>query len=154
MNGTERHIRIINHARKSFSAILAMLQAGILIIAPCIAIAHPAELEEGPGNLSGNYPIYKSLNTLNNFSPHPAVQTGPAAPNESGGLSGTAKSRLFTTALPGDRRADQNSGQAHKPLSRETETNKSYVIPALEIPAFLFLLNMYDRVAYPDEMAS
>jgi hypothetical protein len=27
---------------------------------------------------------------------------------------------------------------------------KSYLIPALEIPAFLFLLNRYDRMAYPD----
>jgi hypothetical protein len=31
-------------------------------------------------------------------------------------------------------------------------TSKSYLIPALEIPAFLFLLNQYDRAAYPNAM--
>jgi hypothetical protein len=37
-------------------------------------------------------------------------------------------------------------------LSWETGAGKSYLIPALEIPAFLFLLNVYDRFAYPDEV--
>ena len=36
-------------------------------------------------------------------------------------------------------------------LQWKSDVRKSYIIPALEIPAFLFLLNMYDRVAYPDE---
>jgi hypothetical protein len=31
-----------------------------------------------------------------------------------------------------------------------TGAHKSYLIPALEIPAFLMLLNVYDRYAYPD----
>jgi hypothetical protein len=35
-------------------------------------------------------------------------------------------------------------------LSWETGTGKSYLIPALEIPAFLILLNMYDRLASPN----
>ncbi len=35
-------------------------------------------------------------------------------------------------------------------LSWETGAGKSYLIPALEIPAFLLLLNGYDRLAYPD----
>jgi hypothetical protein len=39
-----------------------------------------------------------------------------------------------------------------KVLSWETGTGKSYVIPALEIPAFLLLLNGYDRYAFPDAM--
>jgi len=34
--------------------------------------------------------------------------------------------------------------------SWETGANKSYLIPALEIPSFLFILNQYDRVAYPN----
>ena len=33
----------------------------------------------------------------------------------------------------------------------ETGANKSYLIPALEIPGFLGLLNIYDRLAYPDQ---
>jgi hypothetical protein len=36
--------------------------------------------------------------------------------------------------------------------SWETGANKSYLIPALEIPGFLGLLNIYDRLAYPDKM--
>jgi len=34
-------------------------------------------------------------------------------------------------------------------LSWETGTGKSYFIPALEISAFILLLNGYDRLAYP-----
>jgi hypothetical protein len=37
-------------------------------------------------------------------------------------------------------------------LSWETGTGKSYLIPALEIPAFIVLLNVYDRLAYPNDM--
>ena len=36
--------------------------------------------------------------------------------------------------------------------SWETGANKSYLIPALEVPGFLVLLNIYDRIAYPDQM--
>jgi Domain of unknown function (DUF3943) len=37
-------------------------------------------------------------------------------------------------------------------LSWETGTGKSYLIPALEIPAFLLLLNGYDRLVYPNSV--
>jgi len=36
--------------------------------------------------------------------------------------------------------------------SWETGAGKSYLIPALEVPGFLVLLNIYDRIAYPDQM--
>ncbi len=39
-----------------------------------------------------------------------------------------------------------------KVLSWDSGLNKSHVIPALEIPAFLFLLNRYDRAVYPSLM--
>ncbi|MBV5328173.1 MAG: DUF3943 domain-containing protein [Chlorobium sp.] len=39
-----------------------------------------------------------------------------------------------------------------KILSWESGAGKSYLIPALEVPGFLVLLNIYDRVAYPDQM--
>jgi hypothetical protein len=43
--------------------------------------------------------------------------------------------------------------EAPKPvLSWETGVGKSYIIPALEIPAFLLLLNGYDRLAYPNSV--
>ena len=37
-------------------------------------------------------------------------------------------------------------------LSWGTGARKSYLIPALEIPAFLLLLNVYDRLAYPNSV--
>ena len=37
-------------------------------------------------------------------------------------------------------------------LSWETGAAKSYLIPALEIPAFVVLLNVFDRLAFPDKM--
>lgn len=39
-------------------------------------------------------------------------------------------------------------------LPWETEASKSYLVPALEIPAFILLLNGYDRLVYPDEMST
>jgi hypothetical protein len=43
--------------------------------------------------------------------------------------------------------------EAPKPvLSWETGTGKSYLVPALEIPSFILLLNGYDRFAYPNEV--
>jgi hypothetical protein len=47
------------------------------------------------------------------------------------------------------------SGSVEAPtsaLSWETGAGKSYLIPALEIPAFLLLLNGYDRLAYPNSV--
>ncbi len=43
--------------------------------------------------------------------------------------------------------------KASKPvLSWETGAGKSYLIPALEIPAFILLLNGIDRLAYPNDV--
>jgi hypothetical protein len=47
------------------------------------------------------------------------------------------------------------TSEASKPvLSWETGAGKSYLIPALEIPAFLVLLNGYARLAYSDSVES
>ncbi len=46
----------------------------------------------------------------------------------------------------------EKSGRTTNNLNWETGAGKSYLIPALEIPAFLLLLNVYDRFAYPDDM--
>ncbi len=37
-------------------------------------------------------------------------------------------------------------------LSWETAANKSYLIPALEIPGFIFALNGFDHLAYRDKV--
>ena len=46
----------------------------------------------------------------------------------------------------------EKSGEKTKVLSWETGAGKSYLIPALEIPAFILLLNGFDRLAYPNDM--
>jgi len=46
----------------------------------------------------------------------------------------------------------EKRGRTTNKLNWETGAGKSYLIPALEIPAFLLLLNVYDRFAYPDDM--
>jgi len=48
-------------------------------------------------------------------------------------------------AAPGRGRG---TGRVH---SWETGEGKSYLIPALEIPAFVVLLNVFDRLAFPDK---
>jgi hypothetical protein len=47
---------------------------------------------------------------------------------------------------------ESNPAKTRPALSWETGKGKSYLIPALEIPAFLFLLNSYDRRVYPNLM--
>ena len=46
----------------------------------------------------------------------------------------------------------EKPGEKGKVLSWETGAGKSYLIPALEIPTFLVILNVYDRFAYPHDM--
>ncbi len=45
----------------------------------------------------------------------------------------------------------EKSGETTQSLFWEKGVGKSYLIPALEIPAFLLLLNGYDRLAYPND---
>ena len=48
--------------------------------------------------------------------------------------------------------SEEKNPATAKVLNWETGEGKSYLIPALEIPAFLLLLNVYDRLAYPNDM--
>jgi|SRR5208283_4169042 len=64
---------------------------------------------------------------------------------------------VLTMFIPGVCLAGESiaSGAAEAPkpvLSWETGVGKSYLIPALEIPAFLLLLSGYDRLAYPNDV--
>jgi len=62
-----------------------------------------------------------------------------------GGISGPAKDLSDSQGIQ-----EEKPEQAAQALSWETGAGKSYLIPALEIPAFLLLLNGYDRIAYPN----
>jgi hypothetical protein len=50
-----------------------------------------------------------------------------------------------------DRTETESAKTPEVRLNWETGAGKSYLVPAVEIPGFLVLLNLYDRVAYPNE---
>ena len=55
-------------------------------------------------------------------------------------------------ALADSPAAIERAPRSGRVLSWETGEGKSYLIPALEIPAFVVLLNIFDRLAFPDKM--
>ena len=63
-------------------------------------------------------------------------------------LSDMATNRTVNISMGGKAWLKEKPVQTTQSLSWETGTDKSYLIPALEIPAFLLLLNVYDRLAY------
>jgi hypothetical protein len=76
------------------------------------------------------------------------VSTGISVSNQAfaqeGGVPDSVKSdKALLTEKP---------EETTKTLNWETGTGKSYLIPAMEIPAFLLLLNGYDRLAYSNSV--
>jgi len=69
-------------------------------------------------------------------------------------LSDMATNRTVNISMSGKAWLKEKPVQTTQSLSWETGTDKSYLIPALEIPAFLLLLNVYDRLAYPNSVES
>ena len=60
---------------------------------------------------------------------------------------------LFTPAAGHALESISTGEPTPKPLlSWDKEAGKSYLIPALEIPTFILLLNGLDRLVYPDEI--
>ena len=168
---------------KPFKAIFAMLQVGILVIAVYSwAFAQESGISGFPKNLSGSRNVLGRINTVKDVSPHAVTETGPADPSDyysfsipspgnytllaakpgyfhrtlpGGGidLSAMTPNRPVAISLAGKTWLQEKPVQVTKVLSWETGAGKSYFIPAMEIPAFLFFLNMYDRFAYPNEVA-
>lgn len=80
--------------------------------------------------------------------PSPTVQTTP--PTAPDAAETPFNWRRNKDLVPGA--STTETGTAPKKVhSWETGANKSYLIPALEVPGFLVLLNIYDRLAYPDQ---
>ena len=67
-------------------------------------------------------------------------------------LSDMTPSRNVNISMGGISSLKEEPVQTKQALSWETGAGKSYLIPALEIPAFLLLLNGYDRLAYPNSV--
>jgi hypothetical protein len=106
----------------TFKAILVTLCVGIEITVSSRAVAQVAGASGSITDLSSNRGIQGVLITVKDAS--------------TGKLAGTATTDVLPTP----------------DLSWETGTRKSFLIPALEIPAFLLMLNGADRLLYPNAM--
>ncbi|MDD5167308.1 MAG: hypothetical protein PHN75_00695, partial [Syntrophales bacterium] len=67
-------------------------------------------------------------------------------------LSDMTASRTENISMGGKNWWKDKPEETKQSQSWEKGTGKSYFIPALEIPAFLLLLNGYDRLAYPNSV--
>ena len=122
----------MKHACKPFKAILALLLVGAVL-----SISGWAFAQGG----SGNYTFLASKPGYGNITEPKVIE-----------LSEITLNRTENLSLDGKAGSQEKPGQTTKTLSWETGAGKSYLIPALEIPAFLFLLNRYDRLAYPNSI--
>lgn len=72
--------------------------------------------------------------------------------------TGFAMEHVTTELAPAALETALNTGVSKNYLDvpelkvEDTDTHKSYLIPAVEIPSFILLLNGFDRIAYPNEM--
>jgi hypothetical protein len=123
---------IMKRSKKIFKAILAVLLAGVVISVSSWVFA-----QEG----GGNYTLQASKPGYDNMTAPDAIKLSAMTANRTENVSPDGKARL-----------EEKPVQTTRTLSWETGTGKSYLIPALEIPAFLLLLNGYDRLAYPNSV--
>jgi hypothetical protein len=122
----------MKRARKTFKAMLAVLLVGALISISSWAFAQGGDRND---TLLAPRLGYDNM----------------AAPDVIG-LSDTTPNRTVNISMGEKAWLKEKPVQATQALSWETGTGKSYLIPALEIPAFLLLLNGYDRLAYPNDV--
>lgn len=80
------------------------------------------------------------------------ISTGSRAFAQVGGVSDSINDLSMNLSMAGNVWPTEKPARTQQRLSWETGAGKSYLIPALEIPAFLLLLNGYDRLAYPNSL--
>ena len=86
----------------------------------------------------GNYILEASKPGYNNMSAPDVIELSDMTPN-----------RTVNISMGGEAWLKYKPEVPTSAMSWETGTGKSYLIPALEIPTFLLLLNGYDLLAYP-----
>ena len=122
----------------------------------CFSLVFAAVANANPGN--PEKPAEQIPAVIENAAPNSPTEVGPKTIPASGEQS-TAPSAVeppHGTPLNWRRAKQQElsaiapdpSGNVH---NWESGAHKSYLIPALEVPGFLGLLNMYDRIVYPDQ---
>jgi hypothetical protein len=95
----------------------------------------------GSSSSPGNHIFLGSMHRYANMTSPDGIELSDMTPNP-----------LVKISMKEETWLKEKPVQATQILSWETGTGKSYFIPALEIPASLILLNMYDRLAYPNDM--
>lgn len=130
----------MNAVRKSIAASLTKW-ALLLLLADSATVAHAA---------TGN--VIDAANQTD----HPINQAVAGPPTQSVALQGNplfiwrepeSKARSLVAQVQGNDAAGART-ELQPVLSWETGEGKSYLIPALEIPGFIILLNAFDRVAF------
>jgi hypothetical protein len=167
-------------ARKTFKAILTVLHVGIVIAFNSWAFAQEGGISSSEKDLSKNQGIQGVIITVKDVSTSALAGTGntDALGNYSVGIpalgnytflaskpgydnmtapdvieiSDMSPNRTVNMSMGGKAGLKEKPEETTQTLSWETGAGKSYLIPALEIPAFLLLLNGYDRLAYPNDV--
>jgi len=171
----------MKHARKTFTAILAVLLVGGGISAGSQAFAEEGGISGSVKDLSNNHGIQGIIITVKDVNIGTLAGTGTtdALGNYSVGIpapgnytlmaskpgyinisapevmefSDMTTNRTINISMGRKALLEEKPEETTQTLSWETGSGKSYIIPALEIPAFLLLLNLYDRLAYPNDMS-
>jgi hypothetical protein len=169
---------VMKRARKTFKAILAAFLAGAVISVSSWAFAQGGGICGSLNDLSNNQDIQGSIITVKDVSTTALAGTGDTdalgnysvsirswvnftflasqlgykhmtAPDLSS-ITDTTSKRTVNISMAVKAWLKEKPVETTQALSWETGAGKSYLIPALEIPAFLLLLNGYDRLAYPN----
>ena len=170
----------MKRARKTFKVIFAMLHVGVVISVSSWAFAQGCGISGSVKDLSNNQGIDGVIISIKDVSTSALAGTGitdalgnyfvsiPALGNytllaskpgydnmpapDVIELSDMTPNRTVNISMGGEAQLKEKTGETSPDLFWEKGKGKSYLIPALEIPAFLILLNVYDRLAYPNSV--
>lgn len=170
----------MQRARKTFKTILVVLHVGVVIAFSSWAFAQGGGISGSVKDLLNNQGIQGVIITVRDVSTGTLSGTGttdvlgnytvgiiapgkyaleasnPGYRNMSARdvieLSDMAPNRTVNISMSGEVWSKEKPEAPTRALSWETGVRKSYLIPALEIPAFILLLNGFDRLAYPNDM--
>ncbi|MCK9365090.1 MAG: DUF3943 domain-containing protein [Syntrophales bacterium] len=123
----------MKRAGKTSTAMLVALLAGIMISVSSYAFAQK--------NYGNNYALASTFGY---------DSTKELEADELSAMK--TPSRTLNIAMDEKGWLTERRAETKQAISWDTGAGKSYLIPALEIPAFLFLLNGYDRLAYPNSV--
>ena len=170
----------MKRAGKIFKSLFVALHVGIIISISSVAFAQGGKISGSVKDHSTNQGIQWALITAKDVTTGQVAATGltdasgnyevtvPAKGNYSLEaskrgygyskviapdlieLSDTIPNKTVNLSLGGEEWLAYNPDVPESAMSWETGAGKSYLIPALEIPAFLLLLNGFDRLAYPN----